>query len=104
MNSNSHKGLGEAPEIDLPPFVVSVWEDDSDMVNLRRHITKDMRKYWNMGIEAFIAGDWATAKEDLLKVFTLSNTKDGPTKLLLKKINDHNGKPPPNWQGYRRLY
>jgi hypothetical protein len=98
------KILGEAPDIVLPPFTVDVWENDRDIVRLRRHFTPAMRVVWDKGIDAFIAGDWMMAKEQFILVLTMTEQKDGPSKLLLSKIESYNCIAPPDWSGHRCLY
>ena len=71
------KILGEAPDIVLPPFTVDVWENDRDIVRLRRHFTPAMRVVWDKGIDAFIAGDWMMAREQFNLVLTMTEQKDG---------------------------
>lgn len=101
---NAPKGLGEAPDIVLPPFTPGIWDEDRDMVNLRKHITEQIRDIWNNGIESFIEGDWADARDNFQEVLDKTKGNDGPSKLLLQEINKHNCISPPNWQGYRSLY
>jgi len=96
--------MAEAPDIVIAPFNVDIWEDDRDMVNLRRHFKGEIRTTWDKGMEAFVAGDWTMAKEQFHKVLEMSNNKDGPSKLLLQKMHAYDSKAPPNWQGYRSLY
>lgn len=101
---NTPKALGEAPDIVIPPFTPGIWDDDIDMVNLRKHITDQIRNTWNEGIDHFIKGEWAEAKTKFQDVLDVTNGDDGPAILLLKVINQHNCISPPNWKGYRALY
>ena len=100
---NGTKALGDAPEIELPTFALSLWDDDLDMVNLRMHFRKEMREAWNKGIIAFVAGDWSKATNQFKEVLTLTDGKDGPSKYLLSRMESHAYKVPVDWKGFTVL-
>ncbi len=98
------KVLEEAPEINLSPFDICVWEEDGDMVDLREHITEKFRNHWNIGIEAFVDGDWGKAHDELKHVLALTENKDGPSLQLIERMKESDFRPPSDWLGYRKLY
>jgi len=70
--------------------------------NLRRHYDKHFTKKFSEAYRKYIQGDWATA-EDLLSQCLKMNPKDGPTLTLKGVIEEHNGRSPNNWKGFREL-
>ncbi len=103
QNKNAPKVLGEAPEITVSQFSLRVWDEDMDMVNLRMNFRPEIRQNWDRGIDAFVKGDWVTAKTQFDKVLDLTNGKDGPSKHLLKKMEAYSFKVPVDWRGFRHL-
>jgi len=93
----------EAPEIELPPFSVHIWERDEDMIKLRMHIEDSTRKVWNDGIRAFVDGDWGSASSHFNEVLDLTNGEDGPSKHIIEKMAEYDFKVPKDWKGYRIL-
>ena len=91
----------ESPTITVPPYTQQVWTEDQDLVDLRHMITDPIRTLWDKGIEAYIAGDWATAKEVFEETLRMTKGKDGPSKQLLGYIGEHGNVAPSNWKGYR---
>lgn len=100
---NESKALGEAPEIILPPFHPTVWDDDMDMVNLRIHFGTEIRSAWDKGIKSFVGGDWSTATNQFREVLNLTDGRDGPSKHLLSRMESHAYKVPVDWKGFTPL-
>ena len=101
---NSTSGiLGEAPEIILPKFTTELWESDEDMVTIRAHFKDEIRDKWNIGIAAFIKGDWTTAATNFNNILEATNGNDGPAKFLIKEMESYGYKAPVKWKGYRAL-
>jgi hypothetical protein len=91
----------EAPTIVVPPYTQQIWTEDADLVDLRHLITDSVRTLWDMGMEAYIAGDWSKAKQIFDETLRLTKGKDGPSKALLAYIAEHDGVAPKSWKGYR---
>eukprot|EP00978_Attheya_sp_CCMP212_P033797 scaffold138328_cov55-Attheya_sp.AAC.2 len=81
--------IGDVPHFYLPTFTVQIWESDEDMVRLRQHFTEKCRAIWSNGIEAYSNGDWNTAAEHFNHVLRMSKNTDGPSRYLLKQIEEH---------------
>ena len=96
--------MEEAPDIILRPFDVSVWEEDGDIADIREHFTDEIRNHWDIGIEAFVDGNWAKAHEELNQVLVLTENEDGPSLQLIERMKETDFKPPSDWKGYRKLY
>jgi len=91
----------EAPTIVVPPYTQNVWEEDSDIVELRHNINDKFRLTWAGGIEHYIRGDWQQARDVFHETMRLSKGKDGPSKFLMDIIDHHGGTAPHDWPGYR---
>ena len=89
------------PDIKILPYDEMIWEDDSDLVQLRHLVNDDMRKKWATGMTAYIGGDWPLAKSIFTETKAMGGGNDGPSKFLLEFINSHNGVAPSDWHGYR---
>jgi len=85
-----------------------VFEEDTDLVQLRRHITEDFTAKFFRAVEKYLAGDWPEAKI-LLKECDDYMTKqdgmegDGPSRTLINYIEEHHNKAPESWKGFRPL-
>jgi hypothetical protein len=79
-----------------------LYSRDKDFKELRRHYDKHFAKKFGDAYRKYIKGDWATA-EDLFSQCLKMNPKDGPTLTLKSYIEELNGTPPNNWQGFREL-
>ncbi len=71
-----------------------------DMVNLRLHFRKRTRQHWDLGINAFVSGDWNTAAFQFREILKATNGKDGPSQHLLQKMEKHSFKVPVDWKGF----
>ena len=98
--SSSIGALGEAPDIIIKPVTEDVWKQDEDMVRLRRHFTDEQRRLWSDGMVAYLAGHWSEASIAFGKVLQLSGGLDGPSRLLLSRIEAKGGTAPDDWDGY----
>ena len=97
---SSAGALGEAPDILIKPVTEDVWKQDEDMVRLRRHFTDEQRRLWKDGMNAYLGGDWSEASIHFSKVLQLSGGLDGPSRLLLSRIEAKGGAAPDDWEGY----
>lgn len=97
---SSMGALGEVPDIVIKPVTEDVWKQDEDMVRLRRHFTDEQRRLWSDGMVAYLAGHWSEASINFGKVLQISGGLDGPSRLLLSRIEAKGGTPPDDWDGY----
>jgi class 3 adenylate cyclase len=91
----------KSPTIKIASYRESVWETDLDVKNLRHLVNDSFRALWQEGMTAYIKGDWQKARDIFHETMLLSNGQDGPSKFLIKEIDDHGGSAPHDWQGYR---
>ena len=66
---------------------ISVFNKDTDFADLRKGFSKEFSKQWALAYEKYISGDWSEASR-LLKIGQELRPDDGPTKTLLKVINN----------------
>jgi len=90
-----------APEVLILPYEESVWDEDYDLVQLRRNVSESFRLVWQTGIDAYLKGDWQKAAEIFTNTLKLSGGKDGPSKFLIEYMKEHDNKAPSDWQGWR---
>jgi hypothetical protein len=91
----------KTPTIIMKPYTQSVWENDEEIVELRRQVNDSFRQLWNDGFAAFIKGDWQKARDIFHETMKLSEGQDGPSKFLIEVIDEHGGTAPQDWNGYR---
>jgi len=90
------------PNVVIPPYKESVWETDADLMKLRHLVNDAFRSLWKEGMAAYIKGDWQKARDIFHETMRSSNAQDGPSKFLIKVIDEHGGTAPHDWQGYRQ--
>jgi hypothetical protein len=90
------------PNVIVPRYVDSVWETDVDLLRLRHLVNDGFRSLWKEGMAAYIKGDWQKARDIFHETMRSSNAQDGPSKFLIKVIDEHGGTAPHDWQGYRQ--
>lgn len=90
-----------SPNVIVPKYTQAVWLVDEDIVELRHQVNDSFRSLWEIGINAYISGDWQKARDIFQECFILSGKKDGPSKFLIGQIDEHNGSAPMDWPGYR---
>ena len=96
--------LGEAPEIILENFTVKIWETDEDLVAMRSHMNDKIRSTFGNGMKFFVDGDWEEAKREFKVTLVLTNGRDGPSKNILRHMEeDYGGVCPADWKGYRDM-
>jgi class 3 adenylate cyclase len=84
------------------------WHQHPDLVKMREGVDKDWRPTYDLGVNAYLEGDWAKAIEHLNNANRL-NGADGPTKSLLKEMAARDNICPSDWkrpgekQGFRQL-
>lgn len=91
----------QTPTMTVPKYTEKIWIEDQDLIDLRHKVTDGFRIVWDEGINAYIAGDWAKAKERFDEVNRLVKGKDGPSNNLLEYMGEHGYVAPSWWKGYR---
>jgi hypothetical protein len=91
----------KAPVISLKPYTTDIWEEDTDMVDLRHLVNGKFLSIWGDGIAAYIKGDWRKARDIFHETSKMSGGKDGPSLFLIDVIDHHGGSAPSDWKGYR---
>ena len=85
---------------------ISVFRNDQDFSDLRKNYNKEFSSHWRTAYKAYIDGDWSQAHM-LLKEGQEMMPDDGPTKTLLRVIDNMSVRPgynaPADWQGWRAL-
>lgn len=89
-----------APTIVVPPYVETVWETDSELIEFRHKVNDAFRALWQDGMAAYICGDWKKARDIFHETLKLS-ANDGPSKCLVHYIDEFGGAAPDGWHGYR---
>lgn len=92
------------PTVIVEPYKTSAWETDLDLVRLRHLVNDAFRTVWKEGMAAYIKGDWQKARDIFHETMRSSNAQDGPSKFLIKVIDEHGGTAPHDWQGYRQEF
>jgi len=75
---------------------------DNRFSSLRNGINPAFFTEFQRGIEEYLGGNWSAAKTCFKQCLTLHST-DGPTKLLLRILGEHEFVAPETWPGYREL-
>jgi len=102
--TGSHNSLGDAPVIVLPKYTTDIWKTDEDLIAMRTHMSDEIFELFENGMKEFIKGQWGDAKAYFNNVLKITNDQDGPSKNILRHIEeDYGGEPPPGWQGYRDM-
>lgn len=85
---------------------MSVYRNDNDFSDLRKKYNKQFGAHWKLAYDAYVAGDWSQAHR-LLRDGQAMSPDDGPTKTLLRVIENMSERPgynaPKDWQGWRAL-
>jgi class 3 adenylate cyclase len=80
------------------------FEQDIDILSLRRGIDPEFFVLFDSGVKAYLAGDWQKAKNDLERADRLKGDDgDGPTQCLLSYMGNRNFVAPDTWLGFRAL-
>lgn len=76
------------------------------MIMIRKHITDEIRTIWDVGIQAFIDGNWTLARSKVEEVLALTekSKQDGPALHLMERMKECDFVCPADWNGYRKLY
>ena len=84
------------------------FEEDSDLLDLRSHVTPDFITNFQKGVSSYLAGDWSVArvflkKSDELMAQVEGFDGDGPSQTLLSYMGSRDWQAPADWDGYRPL-
>ena len=93
------------PKLVLPSGPVmyheSVWSSET-MQTIRHQVNDDMlMQMFGEGLKCYFDKDWDTAKSKFNQI--LYKFEDGPSKLYMKRIEKHNGVPPPDFTRFNEL-
>ena len=85
-----------------------VFDEDCDVLDLRKHVTEEFLTAFNKGITAYLAGEWLVSKIALEESNELMKkvpgfSCDGPSATLLEYMNARDWKAPADWDGFRPL-
>jgi len=94
----------QAPTIHMKRYAQAVWVTDQEIGELRHKVNDAFRNLWEQGINAYIKGDWQKARDIFHETMRLSRNKDGPSKFLMRQIDENGGTAPQDWPGYREDY
>lgn len=85
----------------------SFWQEDDDLLQLRKLATPDFLATFKSGIDSYLNGDWLKAKEKLEiadEMMRESDTGgDGPSGTILTYMKNRSWTCPADWKGYRPL-
>lgn len=84
------------------------FERDSDLKALREHVTEEFTEVFTEGVNAYVAGDWSTARKHLEEANSMmaeveNLDGDGPCKTLLSYMEELGWEAPSTWKGFRPL-
>jgi len=102
--------LGPNTQFMTPKFsTADVFENDYDLLTLRKHLQPQFLESFNEGINHYLEGDWVTARKYLERADVLmaeaapSLGGDGPSKTILSYMGNQGFMAPSSWKGYRPL-
>lgn len=99
----SYPSEGLVPLMDKDGRQIRIdFSTDKRCRQLREGIDPDFFSRFEKGVEDYLAGNWPAAKENF-KMCQKLYEKDGPTKLLLRILEEKNFAAPDTWPGYREL-
>lgn len=93
----------ELPNIFLKPYTPEVWENDPNLQHIRTKLHPNFRATWNYAMSSYLAGEWSSAKQGFETTFELSGGRDGPSRALLKILEQYDNKAPSGWSGWREI-
>jgi len=86
-----------------------VMELDVDLVMLRRHVSAEFIETHKRAVDAYLAGEWGTAKVDFefcdnwMRTNVEGFSGDGPSRVILNYMANRDNQAPKDWKGYRPL-
>jgi hypothetical protein len=103
-NGQAVRGIFKLPDDDA----TDVFADDCDLRMLRAHISDEFRSLFEKGVNTYLEGKWSEARgllqqcDDMMKKIP-SLDGDGPSKTLLRYMENLNWTAPDDWGGFRPL-
>lgn len=104
-NPNSSHIFFMTPEDDIEDIL----NNDTDLLNLRKHVTPEFLAAFNEGFQNYTQGQWLKAKllletsNSIMAVNAPSLGGDGPSQTLLNYMKSFKYVAPPDWKGVRAL-
>jgi len=102
--------LGPNVQFMTPKFsTADVFENDYDLLTLRKHLQPHFLEAFNEGIAHYLDGDWITARmyleraDELMAEAAPSLGGDGPSKTILSYMGNQGFVAPSSWKGFRPL-
>lgn len=85
-----------------------VYENDVDLVYLRRHVSPEFNERFQFAVESYLAGDWPLARDafqdaDAMMAKVPGYDGDGPSRVILGYMENRQWTAPKDWKGYRPL-
>jgi hypothetical protein len=94
----------EPPKFQLSPYYTGIWTADTELVELRRRFTDEIRTQWTNGFQHYVNGEWDDAKQIFKNIVDRTMKKqgqaDGPAAFLFETICTQRVQ---DWQGYRQV-
>lgn len=88
-------------------YDASAWTSDPDLTQLRCLATHQFLKTFEKGLNDYLSGHWDVAREQLEKADKMMASNDiggdGPSRAILKYMQENDWVCPPSWQGHRPL-
>lgn len=100
QNSERRQSVTGMPTLEMEPFSSAIWEQDRDLITLRALVEGPFLDIWHEAFRAWLAGEWRTARALFVSCLALTGGNDGPSKYLIKKIDEF-GDAPEDWAGFR---
>lgn len=99
--------LAEVLKQQAQDYDTSAWENDGDLVQLRKLVTPKFRAIFNEGLNSYLNGKWQISREKLLEADKLMADSDiggdGPSRTILNYMEVRDWVCPNDWKGYRPL-
>jgi len=80
----------------------AILESDKDLKHMFRNKNQEFERVFREGFNAYIAGNWQTAKEKFTNCLEIKQ-EDGPTQNLMSFLGQHEFIAPAEWKGCRVL-
>jgi hypothetical protein len=90
LTGENSDDVGDVPSIKVTNSFPNIWRTDEDVVRARSSFNGKQREAWNLGMDAFEVGQWGVARDHFNDVLDQSGGTDGPSRFLLKRMEEHN--------------
>ena len=88
-------------------YDVSLWENDADLIQLRRLSTSEFKETFAQGLNCYINGSWLESREYLERADQMMTGSDsggdGPSQVLMAFMQSRDWVCPKDWKGFRNL-